>query len=97
MRFSLPSIKCSRLITYHAKAKPRQLRENLTGKIYVRDLEQQLTGLFLPLLQSHFSTRAVDVPAYYPLHVGHSSSRTGGYHRTVSEFECSGDRPTDHI
>lgn len=50
--------------------------------LHVRRKLADIAVLFF--FQSHFSSRAVDVPSYYPLHISHSSSRSGGYHRNVS-------------
>ncbi|XP_022787024.1 YTH domain-containing protein 1-like isoform X2 [Stylophora pistillata] len=59
---------------------------------YMREYQRSRHSSSLPPLRSHFSTRGVDVPSYYPpLHISHSSSRSGGYHRTVDPYAAACD------
>lgn len=59
---------------------------------YMREYQRSRHSSSLPPLRSHFSTRTVDVPSYYPpLHISHSSSRSGGYHRPVDQYAAACD------
>ncbi|XP_078353203.1 uncharacterized protein LOC144637982 isoform X2 [Oculina patagonica] len=58
---------------------------------YMREYQRSRHSSSLPPMRSHFSSRAVDVPSYYPLHIGHSSSRSGGYHRSVDTYAAACD------
>ncbi|XP_015777855.1 PREDICTED: YTH domain-containing protein 1-like [Acropora digitifera] len=49
---------------------------------YMREYQRSRHSSSIPPLRSHFPSRAVDLPSYYPVHIGHSNSR--GYHRPVS-------------
>lgn len=56
---------------------------------YMREYQRSRHSSSIPPLRSHFPSRAVDLPSYYPVHIGHSNSR--GYHRPVDTYAAACD------
>ncbi|CAH3173820.1 unnamed protein product [Porites evermanni] len=59
---------------------------------YMREYQRTRHSSSLHSIRSHFPSRTVDLPSYYPIHMGHGGSRSGSsYHRTVDPYAAACD------